>query len=125
MLIQVLATTREYTPLISPTMQVLFIILGHKDVANFFPNFISRTCTRINMRGLSVSDKLVLRFIFLDNREAMNLLQFDVPNPFVWDVIEPHTPPRIKLGLQSPSKQHLVDSTFTRRQTMREKHALH
>ena len=59
-----------------------------------------------------------------DNKDAAHLLQFDVPNPYVWDVIEPHTPPRIKLGLQSPSKQHLVDSTFTRRQTMREKHAL-
>ncbi|XP_028393978.1 DNA-binding protein RFXANK-like isoform X2 [Dendronephthya gigantea] len=59
-----------------------------------------------------------------DNREAADYLKFDVPNPYVWDVIEPHTPPRIKLGLQSPSKQHLVDSTFTRRQTMREKHVL-
>ena len=62
--------------------------------------------------------------VHLDNRDAADLLKFDVPNPYVWDVIEPHTPPRIKLGLQSPSKQHLADSTFTRRQTMRERHVL-
>ncbi|CAB3990729.1 26S proteasome non-ATPase regulatory subunit 10-like isoform X4 [Paramuricea clavata] len=59
-----------------------------------------------------------------DNGDAADLLKFDVPNPYVWDVIEPHTPPRIKLGLQSPSKQHLADSTFTRRQSMRQKHVL-
>ncbi|XP_078378585.1 uncharacterized protein LOC144661650 isoform X2 [Oculina patagonica] len=47
--------------------------------------------------------------------DAANLLAIDVPNPHVWDIVEPHTPPRVKLGLQSPSKQHLVFSSFRRR----------
>lgn len=33
--------------------------------------------------------------------EAANLLAFPVSNPHVWDIVEPHTPPRVKLGLQS------------------------
>lgn len=44
--------------------------------------------------------------------DAANLLAIAVPNPHVWDIVEPHTPPRVKLGLQSPCKQHLVNSSF-------------
>ncbi|XP_046846684.1 ankyrin repeat and EF-hand domain-containing protein 1-like [Xenia sp. Carnegie-2017] len=57
-----------------------------------------------------------------DNREAADLLKFHVSNSHVWEVIDPHTPPKIRLGLQSPSKQHLIDSTFTRRRSIREKY---
>ncbi|XP_058944968.1 death-associated protein kinase 1 [Pocillopora verrucosa] len=46
--------------------------------------------------------------------DAANLLAIAVPNPHVWDIVEPHTPPRVKLGLQSPCKQHLVNSSFRR-----------
>ncbi|KAK3736524.1 hypothetical protein QZH41_009405 [Actinostola sp. cb2023] len=41
-----------------------------------------------------------------------SLLTFKVSDPHVWDFIEPHTPPRIKLGLQTPCKKHLADSSF-------------
>lgn len=44
--------------------------------------------------------------------DAASLLAIDVPNPHVWDIVEPHTPPRVKLGLQSPCKKHLVHSSF-------------
>ncbi|KAM7451605.1 hypothetical protein ABFA07_000926 [Porites harrisoni] len=47
--------------------------------------------------------------------DAAKLLAIDVPNPHVWDIVDPHTPPRVKLGLQSPSKQHLVYSSFRKR----------
>jgi len=47
--------------------------------------------------------------------DAANLLAIDVPNPHVWDIVDPHTPPRVKLGLQSPCKKHLVYSSFRRR----------
>ncbi|KAJ7384177.1 hypothetical protein OS493_023506 [Desmophyllum pertusum] len=47
--------------------------------------------------------------------DAANLLAIDVPNPHVWDIVDPHTPPRVKLGLQSPCKQHLCVSSFRRR----------
>ncbi|XP_031570094.1 ankyrin-3-like [Actinia tenebrosa] len=48
------------------------------------------------------------------NTRIASLLAINLPNPYVWDFIEPHTPPRIKLGLQTPSKQHLVQSSFNR-----------
>ncbi|XP_068671279.1 ankyrin repeat and EF-hand domain-containing protein 1-like [Montipora capricornis] len=47
--------------------------------------------------------------------EAANLLAIPVSNPHVWDIVEPHTPPRVKLGLQSPCKRHLVYSSFKRK----------
>lgn len=47
------------------------------------------------------------------HQHLTSLLRFKVSDSHVWDFIEPHTPPRIKLGLQTPSKKHLVDSSFT------------
>ncbi|XP_074659171.1 uncharacterized protein LOC141911949 [Tubulanus polymorphus] len=41
--------------------------------------------------------------------EAAELLTIRVKNPHVWDIIEPHTPPRIQLGLQTPQRKKLVD----------------
>ncbi|XP_045169176.2 ankyrin-3-like isoform X2 [Mercenaria mercenaria] len=45
------------------------------------------------------------------NLHAADLLKINLPNPYVWDVVEPHTPPHIKLGLQSPQRKHLIEST--------------
>lgn len=47
--------------------------------------------------------------------DAANLLALPVSNQHVWDTVEPHTPPRVKLGLQSPCKKHLVYSSFRRK----------
>lgn len=46
--------------------------------------------------------------------EAAELLKVEVRNPHVWDVVDPHTPPRIQLGLQSPPRRHLLESTRKR-----------
>ncbi|XP_025095335.1 tankyrase-1-like isoform X2 [Pomacea canaliculata] len=43
--------------------------------------------------------------------EAAKLLKIELPNPYVWDVVEPHTPPHITLGLQSPSRREILLST--------------
>lgn len=43
--------------------------------------------------------------------EAAELLKVEVTNPHVWDVVDPHTPPRIQLGLLSPPRRHLMEST--------------
>lgn len=49
--------------------------------------------------------------ILTGNLDAADLLKINLPNPHVWDVVEPHTPPHIKLGLQSPQRKHLIEST--------------
>ncbi|XP_048756124.1 ankyrin-1-like isoform X2 [Ostrea edulis] len=46
--------------------------------------------------------------------EAAELLKIEVENPHVWDVVDPHTPPRIQLGLQSPPRRHLLESSRKR-----------
>ncbi|XP_062570233.1 poly [ADP-ribose] polymerase tankyrase-2-like [Saccostrea cucullata] len=46
--------------------------------------------------------------------EAAELLKINVKNPHVWDVVDPHTPPRIQLGLQSPPRRHLMESSRKR-----------
>ena len=43
--------------------------------------------------------------------EAAKLLKIKLDNPYLWDIVEPHTPPAIRLGLQSPLKKHLLEST--------------
>jgi hypothetical protein len=43
--------------------------------------------------------------------DAAELLKIEVANPHVWDVVDPHTPPRIQLGLQSPPRRHLLESS--------------
>ncbi|KAK3580577.1 hypothetical protein CHS0354_002671 [Potamilus streckersoni] len=45
------------------------------------------------------------------NLEAAELLKINIANPHVWDVVDPHTPSRIKLGLQSPLRKHLLESS--------------
>ena len=46
------------------------------------------------------------------HREAAELLQIEVDcGEKVWDVVEPHTPSRIRLGLQSPLRKHLALSS--------------
>jgi hypothetical protein len=47
--------------------------------------------------------------------DAAELLKIKLDNPHVWEVVDPHTPPRIKLGLQSPIRKHLIESTHRRR----------
>jgi hypothetical protein len=42
--------------------------------------------------------------------DAAELLKIELDNPHVWEVVDPHTPPRIKLGLQSPIRKHLIES---------------
>ncbi|XP_041367614.1 protein VAPYRIN-like [Gigantopelta aegis] len=49
--------------------------------------------------------------------KVAELLKIDVANPHVWEVVEPHTPTRIQLGLQSPHCRLLMESS--RRQTFR------
>lgn len=44
--------------------------------------------------------------------EAAKLLQINLENPYLWDIVEPHTPPAIRQGLQSPYKKHLVESNM-------------
>nr|AIE16097.1 sex determining protein Fem-1 like protein [Pinctada margaritifera] len=48
------------------------------------------------------------------HHEAVELLQIKVKNDHVWEVVDPHTPPRIALGLQSPSRRHLLESARPR-----------
>lgn len=55
---------------------------------------------------------VVSHLFSIGNTHIASLLAIDLPNPYVWDFLEPHTPPRIKLGLQTPRKQHLVQSSF-------------
>ncbi|XP_052811018.1 ankyrin repeat and death domain-containing protein 1A-like [Mya arenaria] len=43
--------------------------------------------------------------------EAAKLLEIPMPNPHVWDIVDHHTPPHISLGLQSPQRKHLIEST--------------
>ncbi|KAL3831623.1 hypothetical protein ACJMK2_023356 [Sinanodonta woodiana] len=45
------------------------------------------------------------------NLEAAELLKINIVNPHVWDLVDPHTPSRIKLGLQSPLRKHLLESS--------------
>lgn len=47
--------------------------------------------------------------------DAAELLKIKLDNPHVWEVVDPHTPPRIKLGLQSPIRKHLIESIHPRR----------
>ena len=47
--------------------------------------------------------------------QAAELLKLPLTNGHVWDVIEPHTPPHIKMGLQSPKGRILVHSSQTTR----------
>lgn len=49
--------------------------------------------------------------LFAGYLEAAKLLKIELPNPYVWDVVEPHTPPHITLGLQSPSRREILLST--------------
>ena len=39
------------------------------------------------------------------------LLKIKFKNPYVWDVVEPHTPPNIQLGLCSPRRNILQESS--------------
>ncbi|KAK3108342.1 hypothetical protein FSP39_005885, partial [Pinctada imbricata] len=48
------------------------------------------------------------------HHEAVELLQIKVKNDHVWEVVDPHTPPRIALGLQSPCRRHLLESSRPR-----------
>ncbi|PVD30029.1 hypothetical protein C0Q70_09290 [Pomacea canaliculata] len=41
--------------------------------------------------------------------EAAKLLKIELPNPYVWDVVEPHTPPHITLGLQKNASRENVN----------------
>ncbi|KAL5007245.1 hypothetical protein ScPMuIL_016051 [Solemya velum] len=43
--------------------------------------------------------------------EAAELLKVNISNPHLWDVVDPHTPSRIKLGLQSPQRKYMVESS--------------
>lgn len=45
------------------------------------------------------------------NLQAAEYLDIHVHNPHVWEVVDPHTPPRIQLGLQSPRRKHLIESS--------------
>ncbi|XP_021377561.1 tankyrase-2-like isoform X2 [Mizuhopecten yessoensis] len=45
------------------------------------------------------------------NLQAAEFLKIHIDNPHVWEVVDPHTPPRIQLGLQSPQRKHLVESS--------------
>lgn len=71
----------------------------------FFGNFVAEPFFLKSARKL----------VYTGHLDAANLLAIDVVNPHVWDIVEPHTPPRVKLGLQSPSKKRLVYSSFRRR----------
>ncbi|XP_064613820.1 uncharacterized protein LOC135477590 isoform X1 [Liolophura sinensis] len=44
------------------------------------------------------------------HKEVAQALRIDVANPHVWDVIEPHTPPHISLGLMSPHRRLMLES---------------
>ncbi|KAK7493229.1 hypothetical protein BaRGS_00015566 [Batillaria attramentaria] len=46
--------------------------------------------------------------------EAAEMLKIKFPSPYVWDVVEPHTPLNIKLGLQSPQRNLLLESSKPR-----------
>ncbi|WAQ93554.1 hypothetical protein MAR_006025, partial [Mya arenaria] len=50
-------------------------------------------------------------FGVLSHLEAAKLLEIPMPNPHVWDIVDHHTPPHISLGLQSPQRKHLIEST--------------
>ncbi|XP_048579660.1 DNA-binding protein RFXANK isoform X2 [Nematostella vectensis] len=43
------------------------------------------------------------------------LLALTVPNNHVWEVVDPHTPPHIQMGLQTPRKHHLAQSSFAQK----------
>ncbi|XP_050418937.2 26S proteasome non-ATPase regulatory subunit 10 [Patella vulgata] len=43
--------------------------------------------------------------------DAAKLLTINIENPHVWDVVEPHTPTHISLGLQSPQRKILLESS--------------
>ena len=45
------------------------------------------------------------------NLEAAELLKVNLANPHVWDVVDPHTPLHITMGLQSPQRKHLMESS--------------
>ncbi|CAH1788961.1 unnamed protein product [Owenia fusiformis] len=44
--------------------------------------------------------------------EAAELLEISVKDSNVWDDVDPHTPVKASLGLMSPKRKHLVESTF-------------
>lgn len=52
-----------------------------------------------------------MSIIFPGHLEAAELLKINIANAHVWDVVDPHTPVHIKMGLQSPRRKHLVEST--------------
>lgn len=51
-------------------------------------------------------------FWIIGNQHLTSLLRFKLADSHVWEFVEPHTPPRIKLGFQTPRKKHLADSSF-------------
>ncbi|XP_036362253.1 ankyrin-1 isoform X2 [Octopus sinensis] len=47
--------------------------------------------------------------------EIAKILAFKVNNPHVWDVVEPHTPPSIKMGLRTPMRPNILQSPTYKR----------
>ncbi|GAB1600988.1 ankyrin-1 [Argonauta hians] len=42
--------------------------------------------------------------------EIAKILAFNVKNPYVWDVVEPHTPTSIRMGLRTPVRPNILKS---------------
>ncbi|XP_070210015.1 ankyrin-1-like isoform X2 [Littorina saxatilis] len=63
-------------------------------------------------RAASMGNIRVIQYLLLEGHiEAASLLKLKVPNPYVWDVVEPHTPLHIKMGLQSPQRKLMLVSS--------------
>ena len=56
---------------------------------------------------------------FSGHIEAAELLQVDVTDSNqVWEIVDPHTPTQVRLGLKSPRREHLAES-FVRTKSIR------
>ena len=49
---------------------------------------------------------------FAGHVDAAESLKMSLNNTSLWEIIEPHTPMSVRLGLQSPRTKHLAESTF-------------
>ena len=68
-------------------------------------------------QNTSVSDysyvKHKLLHAFKGHHEAAEYLKINLDTPYVWDIVDPHTPTNVQLGLLSPRKRHLAESTWS------------
>ncbi|KAL8582900.1 hypothetical protein ACOMHN_043493 [Nucella lapillus] len=62
-------------------------------------------------RAASRGNIQIIQFLLRQGHmEAARILKLQFPNSHVWDVVDPHTPPHIKMGFQSPQRKAVFTS---------------